>query len=108
MAVLRSRTRNKGFSFLELLLCVAILAASGLAVLQAFSLALRLQSRGADLLAASALAEEKLQELSFLESRKGLTPLLAGRAGEERGFAWSYSFVNETERGMWRMDLSLR
>jgi type II secretory pathway pseudopilin PulG len=108
MAVSPSITRNNGFSFLELMLCVAILAASGLVVLQAFSLALKLQLRGSDILAASGVAQEKVQELSYMENRGALASGKGGATGEKGRFSWEYSLVPDDEQRLQRMELSLR
>ena len=90
------------------MLCVAILGASGIAVLQAFSLALKLQLRGADLCAASGLAQEKLQELSFMENHGEMAPILGGGSGEKGKFSWEYRFAADEELKLQRMLLSLR
>jgi len=90
------------------MLSVAILAASALVVLQAFSLALKLQAHSADLLTAGGIAEEKFQELSFMENRGTLTGKLGGAAGDRDRFSWEYTFAPDKELKLERMELSLR
>ena len=64
---LRYITSNKAFSLLEVILAVAILSVGIVSILQAFSFSARVTGLSLDMIRASFLSEDKLQEIEFKE-----------------------------------------
>jgi prepilin-type N-terminal cleavage/methylation domain-containing protein len=61
--------KNKGFSLLELIISVAVLAIGITAVLQAFSFSAMVSGLSGDFINAAFLAQDKIQELEFKEKQ---------------------------------------
>lgn len=69
MAGLNCNLKNRGFSLLELIISVAVLAIGITSVLQAFSASAVSGGLASDLINASFLAKDKIQELEFKEKQ---------------------------------------
>jgi type II secretion system protein I len=94
LPIMRHRT---GFTFLELILAIAILGISLMAVMRAFSLSLKTVSVSGRLTQAVLLAETKLQEMEF-NSRVGIPD--GGVSGA--GIDWNYT-ISATVDGIKRV-----
>ncbi len=89
-------TKNKGFSLLELIIAVGILAAGIVVVLQAFSFSARITGLSGDIVNAVFLAEDKIQELEFNLSQKSidLDKELTKTGVENDKFNWEYQLLD--------------
>ncbi len=91
MAKLRS-IKNKGFSLLEVIIAVGVLAVAIVIILQSLSYSARIAGLSADFTDAVLLAKDKLQELEFAQERGELT--VGGMpSGTKNKFSWSYNLT---------------
>ncbi len=97
-------TGEKGFTMLEVMICLAILAGVVVTVLSSLNYHLGLVSYNRDLVTAAILGKEKAAETAL----HGLPKLRKGVfAGAEERFSWRLS-TEETEfQGLKRMDISV-
>ncbi len=88
MAKLRCRN-SRGFSLLEVIISVGVLAIALVVILQSLSYSARITGLSFDIGEAVLLAKDKMQELEFAQGR-GL--LLPGMSTGTRGkFSWNYN-----------------
>lgn len=105
--MLRCKPRNKGFSLLELIITIAILASGITVILQAFSFSSRTTGLSNDIIKAVFLAEDKLQELDF-EERQGL---ISQEPPENNGisdkFQWNNSLVLDPDLNLYKLNFTI-
>lgn len=105
MAKLRSLS-NRGFSLLEVIIAVGVLAVAITVILQSLSYSARITGLSGDINAAVLLARDKLQELEFAQARGELT---AGKvSGLKNKFSWSYNLseINQNSK-LYKVDCEI-
>lgn len=105
--MLKLKWENKGFSLLEVIITVAILAAGITVLLQALSFSSRVAGLSNDIIRAVFLAEDRLQELG-LKEKQGLIggePVL--NLGEEGRFNWQGKLNFDTDINLYKFDLAV-
>lgn len=88
--------KTKGFSLLELIIAIAILSVGIVTVLEALSFTSRAAGLACDIIKASFLAEDKIQELGFKETQKLVISLPPEDSKEEGKFLWKYTLTPDT------------
>jgi prepilin-type N-terminal cleavage/methylation domain-containing protein len=99
--------KNKGFSLLELVITVGVLAIGIVFALQAFSTASKMTAVSADLTKAVFLANDKLQELEFLEKEGMVASLEPAARGEYGKYKWRYQIKPDEELSLYWFDLTI-
>jgi prepilin-type N-terminal cleavage/methylation domain-containing protein len=90
------RRKNKGFSLLELIISIAILAIGIIAVLETLSFSVRAGSISGDITRAAFIAEDKMQELEFKEKQNIMPTLLDSSADNQKDkFKWRSALIPE-------------
>jgi len=101
---LRSRPRNSAFSLLEVIIAIAILSVGIIWVLQALSFSTRVTGLSCDMISASFLAKDRMQELEFKEINK-LLDKEPGQSNEVLGkFQWQDSIVLNSDLKLYQVN----
>lgn len=99
--------RNKGFSLLELIISVAILSIGIISIIQAISYSTRVTGLSCDMITASFLAKDIVQELEFKE-RQGALSSQPLAYGEKKGkFTISYSLSPHQDLNLYVLDFDI-
>jgi prepilin-type N-terminal cleavage/methylation domain-containing protein len=98
--------RSKGFSLLELIMAVAILSVGIVVVLQAFSFSAQATGLSCDIIDAVFLAEDKIQELEFLETH-GLMREEWVKGNLDR-LNWAYAVMLDANLDLYKLDFHIR
>ncbi|MCM8790029.1 MAG: prepilin-type N-terminal cleavage/methylation domain-containing protein [Candidatus Omnitrophica bacterium] len=99
--------KNRGFSLLELVITVGVLTTGIVFVLQAFSMAGKMTVVSADLTRAVFLAEDKLQELEFLEKTEGIETQERQKTGWLGKFRWQYQITDVEDLSLYLLTLKI-
>jgi len=97
--------KNEGFSLLELIIAVAILSIAITGILQAFSFSAQATGLSCDIINATFLAEDKIQELEFQEKQKSLKAESAKDSLDR--FNWEYSMLLDEELDLYKFNLKI-
>lgn len=101
------RRKVNGFSLLELVIAIAVLSVGIVAVLEAFSFSARVVGLSGDIINASFLAEDKMQELDSKET-KGLINKEPTEVKDVTGkFSWGYTLNLDRDLNLYRADLEI-
>lgn len=92
---------------LELILAIAILAIGIIAILEALSFSARATGLSCDVINASFLAEDKMQELEFKETKGLISKEPAEVKGNTGKFAWGYTLNFDRGLNLYRADLEI-
>jgi prepilin-type N-terminal cleavage/methylation domain-containing protein len=103
----RQLRKNKGFSLLELVITVAILAVGIVAILQALTYSIKVTGTACDTVRAVFLAEDLAQELEFKE-KNNLLDKVSSDHGEVDKFKWNYDLsVNPGQNVLYDLELAV-
>ncbi|MBU0709636.1 MAG: prepilin-type N-terminal cleavage/methylation domain-containing protein [Candidatus Omnitrophica bacterium] len=105
--MLNCRSNNKAFSLLELLVTVAVLSVGIVAILQGISFSARLTGLSGDIVRAVFLAEDKLQELSFIEKQGLIEEIPQEINGAEGKFGWRYNLLLDSDLDLYKLNLEV-
>ncbi|MFH1355021.1 MAG: prepilin-type N-terminal cleavage/methylation domain-containing protein [Candidatus Omnitrophota bacterium] len=105
--MLSCRSNNNAFSLLELLITVAVLSVGIVAILQGISFSARLTGLSGDMVRAVLLAEDKLQELSFIEKQGLLEEIPQEINGVEGKFRWEYNLLLDSDLDLYKLNLEV-
>ncbi len=99
--------KNRGFSLLELIISVAVLAIGITTVLQAFSTSVVSGGLSSDFINASFLAKDKIQELEFKE-KQGLLGKEPAQVKEKKGKFEALSVLNfDSDLNLYRLTVNI-
>jgi prepilin-type N-terminal cleavage/methylation domain-containing protein len=101
------RGKIRGFTFVELMLAVAILSIGIVAVMQAFSFSLKMTGLSADISSAALLAGDITEEARFKVKHNLIALSPATVEGESGKFKWNYIFEPQEEEKLYLFKLGL-
>lgn len=99
--------RSRGFSLVEVIIAVAILSVGITSVLQAFSFCARSSGLSCDIIKATFLAEDKLQELEFKEKQGKISSEPVQVKDTYDKFSWQYNLALNAELNLYTLGLNI-
>lgn len=101
------KPKDKAFSLLELIIMVAILSIGIIAILQAFSYAVRMTGLSCDMIKAVFLAEDKMQELEFNITQNLTSEEYIEDSGLENKFNWTCALNLNSDLNLYEADFDI-
>lgn len=90
---------------MELIISVGILSIGIVVILQAFSFSARAAGRSCDIINALLLAEDKMQELEFMEKISAIPS--EGKSGVNEKFSWRYDIALDPKLVLYKVNFNI-
>lgn len=105
--MLRYKCNKKAFSLLELVVAIGILSVGIVSVMQAFSFSAKAAGLSEDIVRAEFLAQDKMQEWEFKESRGWLAQEPSQAQGVSGKFQWKYNLNFDNSLQLYKLNLGI-
>lgn len=105
--MLGCESNKKAFSLLEIVVAVGILSVGIVSVMQAFSFSAKAAGLSGEIVRAEFLAQDKMQEWEFKESRGWLAQEPPQAQGVSGKFQWKYDLNFDNSLQLYKLNLGI-
>ncbi|MEW6101848.1 MAG: prepilin-type N-terminal cleavage/methylation domain-containing protein [Candidatus Omnitrophota bacterium] len=101
------KSKNKGFSILELIMAVGILSVGLVAILQALAFCARVTGFSSDIIEASFLAQDKFDEMEYKEINGRTDEEPPNASGTTGAFGWSSTLIKDEALSLYKFNFQV-